>query len=110
MLNDPAMINAAVAFAAALLNFEQQETSEAKIKRAFQLTVSRQPDSFELTSLSKLLDSEIQHYRSQPQDAHKLLDTIDKNIAIESVNPQQLAAWTTLTRALLNLQETVTRY
>lgn len=110
MLNDPAMIDAAVAFAAALLNFEQQETSEAKIKRAFQLTVSRQPDSFELTSLSKLLDSEIQHYRSQPQDAHKLLDTIDKNIAVESVNPQQLAAWTTLTRALLNLQETVTRY
>jgi hypothetical protein len=110
MLNDPAMIDAAVAFAAALLNFKQEETSEAKIKRAFQLTVSRQPDSFELTSLSKLLESEIQHYSSQPEDADKLLDTIDKNVAIESVDPQQLAAWTTLTRALLNLQETVTRY
>ena len=110
MLNDPAMIDAAVAFAAALLKCEPEENSDAKIKRAFELTVSRQPDSFELTSLSKLLDSEIQHYRAQPEDAGKLLDTIDKNVAIESVDPQQLAAWTTLTRALLNLQETVTRY
>lgn len=109
MLNDPAMIDAAVAFAAALLKVEQED-SQAKIKRAFELTVSRQPDSFELTSLSKLLEAEIQHYRSQPEDADKLLDTIDKEVDIESVNPQDLAAWTTLTRALLNLQETVTRY
>jgi hypothetical protein len=110
MLNDPAMIDAAVAFAAALLKIEQEENSEAKIKRAFELTVSRQPDSFELAALSELLESEIKHYRSQPEDAGKLLDTIDKNIDIESLNPQQLAAWTTFTRALLNLQETVTRY
>jgi hypothetical protein len=109
MLNDPAMINAAVAFAAALLKIEA-EAPEAKIRRAFELTVSRQPDSFELSALSRLLESEIKHYRSLPEDAGKLLDTIDKNIDIESVNPQQLAAWTTLTRALLNLQETVTRY
>ncbi|MGI9445375.1 MAG: PSD1 and planctomycete cytochrome C domain-containing protein [Rubripirellula sp.] len=109
MLNDPAMIDAAVAFAAALLKVEKED-SGAKIKRAFELTVSRQPDTFELEALSKLLESEIKHYRSQPEDAVKLLDTIDKNIDIESVNPQQLAAWTTLTRALLNLQETVTRY
>ncbi|MGB1813866.1 MAG: PSD1 and planctomycete cytochrome C domain-containing protein [Rubripirellula sp.] len=109
MLNDPAMIDAAVAFAAALLKVEQED-SQAKIKRAFELTVSRQPDSFELTSLGKLLEAEIQHYRSQPEDADKLLDTIDKEVDIESVNPQDLAAWTTLTRALLNLQETVTRY
>ena len=109
MLNDPAMIDAAVAFASALLKV-QEEDSGAKIARAFELTVSREPDSFELQALSNLLESEVKHYRSNPEDAAKLLDTIDRNIDIESVNPQQLAAWTTLTRALLNLQEAVTRY
>lgn len=109
MLNDPTMIHAAVAFAADLLKVKQEDP-EAKIKRAFELTVSRKPDPFELTALSKLLQSEIKHYHSLPEDAGKLLDTIDKNIDVESVDPQQLAAWTTVTRALLNLQETVTRY
>ncbi len=109
MLNDPAMVDAAVAFAADLLKVKGED-SEAKIKRAFELTVSRQPDAFELAALRQLLESEIKHYRARPQDAGKLLNTIDKNINFQSVNPQQLAAWTTLSRALLNLQETVTRY
>ena len=109
MLNDPAMVDAAVAFAAELLKVGGEE-SQAKIQRAFELTVSRQPDSFELNSLSKLLESEIKHYRTQPEDAGKLLGTVDQNIDFQSVNPQDLAAWTTITRALLNLQETVTRY
>jgi len=109
MLNDPAMVDAAVAFAADLLKTEAGG-SEAKIKRAFELAVSRQPDAFELAALRQLLEAEIKHYRTRPEEAGKLLDTIDRNIDFQSVNPQQLAAWTTLTRALLNLQETVTRY
>ncbi|MDA7914886.1 PSD1 and planctomycete cytochrome C domain-containing protein [bacterium] len=109
MLNDPSMIDAAVAFAADLLKVVD-ENSPTKIKRAFELTVSRKPDSFELAALSKLLESEIKHYSAQPQDAEKLLDTVDKNIDFQTVDPQELAAWTTITRALLNLQETVTRY
>ncbi len=72
--------------------------------------MSRQPDAFELAALTELLESEIEHYTSQPEDAGKLLNKIDKSIDIGSVNPQQLAAWTALTRALLNLQEAVTRY
>lgn len=109
MLNDPTMIDAAVAFAASLLS-SKEESSQATIKKAFELTVSRQPDAFELAALNELLESEIEHYTSQPEDAGKLLKTIDKSIDIGSVNPQQLAAWTALTRALLNLQEAVTRY
>ena len=109
MLNDPSMVKAAIAFAANLLK-SANEGSEAKIKRAFELAVSRQPDAFELAALKKLLESETQHYRVKPEDAEKLLDAVDKSIDAQPLNQQELAAWTTVTRALLNLQETVTRY
>ena len=103
------MVKAAIAFAANLLK-SANEGSEAKIKRAFELAVSRQPDAFELAALKKLLESETQHYRVKPEDAEKLLDAVDKSIDAQPLNQQELAAWTTVTRALLNLQETVTRY
>jgi hypothetical protein len=109
MLNDPSMVKAAIAFAANLLK-SANEGSEAKIKRAFELAVSRQPDAFELAALKKLLESETLHYRVKPEDAEKLLDAVDKSIDAQPLNQQELAAWTTVTRALLNLQETVTRY
>ena len=109
LLNDPAMVDAAVAFASSLLTVQEEEP-ETRIQRAFELTVSRKPDAFELDALLKLLESEIRHYRVQPDDAETLLKSVDRNIDIGSLNPMELAAWTTITRALLNLQETITRY
>ena len=103
------MVDAAVAFASSLLTV-QEEKPETRIQRAFELTVSRKPDAFELDALLKLLEAEIRHYRVQPDDAETLLKSVDRNINIGSLNLTELAAWTTITRALLNLQETITRY
>ena len=109
MLNDPSMVDAAIAFAANLLNTDHASQTE-KLGQAFELAVSRRPDEFEIAALKLLLNSEIEHYRAQPEEAEKLLDTADKNIDLKAVNPEELAAWTSITRALMNLQETVTRY
>jgi hypothetical protein len=109
MLNDPSMVDAAIAFAANLLNTDHASQTE-KLGQAFELAVSRRPDEFEIAALKLLLNSEIEHYLAQPEEAEKLLDTADKNIDLKAVNPEELAAWTSITRALMNLQETVTRY
>ena len=109
MLNDPSMVDAAISFAAQLLNTDHANQSE-KLEHAFEMAVSRRPDGFEMAALKQLLAAELAHYQSQPEAAEQLLDTADSTLDLQSTSPQELAAWTGITRALMNLQETVTRY
>ncbi len=87
LLNDAAFYEFAQALAARVLK-EGSASDEAKLDHAFRLCLARKPSPNEKQRLNELL-------------AHEL--------ATEQGDKKQLAAWTTVARVLLNLDETITR-
>jgi hypothetical protein len=108
MLNDPSMIDAAIAFASRMLKPAGQTESE-RLAAGFMLALSRNPDEFELAALVKLLHEEQKHYAANQAEAEALIDSADDFVDVDVAEPVELAAWTSIARAILNMYETVTR-
>lgn len=75
----------------------------AKVEYAFKLCTSRSPEADERDRLTELLKSERTAFAQAPNEAKELVGAKEK---LDSV---QLAAWMTVSRVLLNLDETITR-
>lgn len=107
LLNDPTYVEAARALAARVLR-EQSGGAEARIARAWQLVLQRDPRPDELRVARQLLDEHLAGYRANPAAAAALMK-VGLAPAPADVDPVELAAWTHVARVLLNLHETVTR-
>ena len=107
LLNDPTFVEAARLFAARLLG-EPAAGDDARLGRAFQLAVAREPREAERGGLRTLLAAQREHYRGQPEEARKLLGVGFAPTPTGDV--AEHAAWTQVARVILNLQETITRY
>ncbi len=107
LLNDPTFVEAAKAFAARILN-EGGNTDESRITFAFRLATSRPPDDAEQSVLVSLLADARTDYSRDESSAQKLLAT-GLTPAASNVPNSELAAWTIVARAILNLAEVVTR-
>lgn len=107
LLNDPTFVEAAKAFAARILK-EGGNTDESRITFAFRLATSRPPDATEQSVLLSLLADARTDYSRDESSAQKLLAT-GLTPPASGVAAQELVAWTTVARALLNLNETTTR-
>ncbi len=95
LLNDPVFFEAAQAFAARLTT----EGSPAKrLDNAFLLALGRSPSTIERTRLQSLLDSTSAALASDSKAAAEILP----------LRPAA-AAWVSVTRVLLNLDEFITR-
>jgi len=107
MLNDPSQVEAARALAERILR-----QSPAGLKTRFnilgQRVLSRPFNNHEQVLLAKLLREHIEDFEAKPAEANKLI-----HIGIAPVSsdipPVELAAWTSVARAVLNLHETITR-
>jgi hypothetical protein len=108
MLNDPSMIDAAIALASRILTSPAQTTPE-RLAAGFELAVSRRPDDHELAALQQLLLDERDYYSNNLSDAEALIGSADGYIDVAVADPAELAVWTSVARALLNMYETVTR-
>jgi hypothetical protein len=104
MLNDTAFHEFAQAFAARLLR-EAPAGVEERIRRAFRLTVSREPSAAELAELRSLLAGEIDALHTHPREADQLVPANTP----EGPARVELAAWVSLARVLLNTDEFITR-
>mgnify|MGYP003312709774 CR=1 FL=1 len=69
----------------------------------------RKPHPEESKILKALYDRQLKRYTQSPQEANELLK-VGLHPAGKEANPMDLAAFTSVTRALLNLHETITRY
>lgn len=107
LLNDPTFVEAARAFAARILN-EGGSTTEERLDFAFRLAVSRTPDEFEVKILSTLLAGSRARFSASKDSAQRLVATGQAPVDGEHP-PVELAAWTSVARAILNLNETNTR-
>ncbi len=112
LLNDPTFVEAARALAVRILRDAEAAglgTPAQRLRYGFRLVTSRDPDPEELAALTELLAREQQAFRDEPEAAQKFLEQNGQYQANAELAPPTLAAWTSVSRALLNLHETVTR-
>lgn len=106
LLNDPSSIEAARVLAARLLR--EAPADSGRVERLLQLALSRRPTPRENDLLLTLLSEERDHFVQSPEAARKLLATGMAPLP-SAPDHAELAAWTAVCRAVLNLDETVTR-
>ncbi|MGP0066086.1 MAG: PSD1 and planctomycete cytochrome C domain-containing protein [Isosphaeraceae bacterium] len=107
LLNDPTYVEAARVLAARVIR-EAGTNPSARLDRAFRLALTRPPRPEESAVLTRLLIKHRRQYQDDPASARDLL-AIGDAPPPQSVTPAELAAWTSITRVLLNLHETITR-
>ncbi len=107
LLNDPTFVEAARVFAERIVR-EGGDTTRSRLDFAFLRAVSRQPDADERRVLGELLASDLAHYQADATAAGELTST-GKAPPAQGLDVAELAAWTSVARAILNLNETITR-
>lgn len=107
LLNDPTYVEAARSLAQRTLA-EAGRSSTQRINYAFRLATARRPAPQELQVLRQLAWRELTHYRRDKDAAVKLL-RVGESAYDSKLDASELAAWTTVASAILNLDETVTK-
>jgi hypothetical protein len=79
-----------------------------RLRHGFRMVTARYPAARELSVLRQSLESNLLHYRANPEAAKKLLAVGETKSAPE-LNPAELAAYTMVASVLLNLDEAVTK-
>jgi hypothetical protein len=105
LLNDPTFVEAARVFA---VNILREDGYDARLRYAFRRATSREPDAWERERLGQIVEQSRAEYRQAPDRAQELIQVGQAPLP-QDIDPIELAAWTTLARALLNLNETITR-
>lgn len=104
LLNDQAFVEFAQALAAQILK-TPAKSDQDRVEQAFRWCVARNPSPRERERLLELLNKEKAAFAQSPAEALAMLSS-KKYSELETT---QLAAWTTVSRVLLNLDETITR-
>jgi len=107
LLNDPTFVEAARVFAQHLVASNKE--FPARLEDGFQRLLARKPHGGESALLTALYDKQLARYSAKPEDAKALLG-VGMQPADGKLDPAELAATTAVTRALLNLHESITRY
>ena len=107
LLNDPTFVEAAHGLAERTLQSAEPETAR-RIDWIWKEVLSRLPEKTEAEVLTKVYERHRTQYEADPESAKQLLNvgTLPVN---ESLDTVELAAWTSVARVVLNLNETITR-
>jgi len=107
LLNDPTFVEAARVFAERIIR-EGGDTTERRIEFAFRKTVSRLPDKVEANLLARLLEQSRANFTKNPAAAEKLL-SVGLAERSDDIDAAELASWTSVARAIFNLNEAISR-
>jgi hypothetical protein len=107
LLNDPTYVEAARALAGRVLTEGGKNTGE-RLVFAFRQALVRSPRPDEVKVLTALLDGHQREFSVEKESAKEFLAVGDLK-SPDSLAPGELAAWTNVSRVLLNLHETITR-
>ncbi len=104
LANDRAFFEIAQGFAAQLLAASAEDDA-ARVRLAFRRALAREPAAEELSALSEYVQSEHRRFAEAAKDAAD----VAPGKRPEMIDDATAAAWTMLTRVLLNLDEFITR-
>jgi hypothetical protein len=107
LLNDKQYVEAARKLAERMMT-EAGATAAERAEFGFRMATSRKPTPGELVVLLKVYESELADFQSDGEAAAKLL-SYGAAKRIESLDVNELAAWTLVANLVLNLDETVTK-
>ncbi len=107
LLNDPQFVEASRSFASRIMNMDAASDDE-RLRTAFEIVLSRQPDRSELKILQNRLEDERTYFDAHPNEATAFV-TVGESTPDPTLPTTQLAAWTTVANMLFNLSETITR-
>jgi hypothetical protein len=108
LLNDPTYVEAARALAGRVLRESSSDIAE-RIRFAWREALGREPLSAETAVLVRLYEKNRAAYTADPSAATELTQNGDLKPP-DGADLVELAALTAVTRAILNLHETITRY
>ncbi len=106
-LNDPTYVEAARALAERTLR-EGGKDAQSRIVYAFRLALARKPLAQEAKVLRDLLTRQLTNYRKDKKAASELL-RVGESKWDKRLDASELAAWTMVANAILNLDETITK-
>jgi hypothetical protein len=107
LLNDPTFVETARVFAEMILREGGTSTAE-RLDYAFRRALSRSSKPSETILLRELLQRHLNEYQRDPDAASALL-SVGSRVRAAGIEPAELAAWTSITRTILNLHSTITR-
>ncbi|HEV3145147.1 MAG TPA: PSD1 and planctomycete cytochrome C domain-containing protein [Gemmataceae bacterium] len=107
LLNDPNFVEAARVFAEKIIHVGGKST-EQRFAFAYRRALSRPPKPEEIKVLLELLEKHRAEFARDKGAAKKLLLVGDWPQP-KDIDPVELAAWTSVARVILNLNETMTR-
>ena len=107
LLNDPSYVEASRALAGRILK-EGGPDTPSRIAWAWRQTLCRAPSAEETALMQALLDKQLAYYKQNPGQAEAALK-VGLAPPPAGIAAPELAAWTAVARALLNLHETITR-
>jgi hypothetical protein len=105
-LNDPAFVDAAQGLARRIVR-EAPPDPAARAAYGFRLCVTRTPEPEELQLLLSGFHRERDHFATDPRTAREVVGSAGEPVAHSGL--PELAAWTVVASALLNLDETLTK-
>jgi Protein of unknown function (DUF1553) len=104
LLNDQGFFELAQGLAARVLREAQADEGE-RIRYGFRLCLARPPKASEEQRLRRLLQQQLADFENVLEDTQRI-----KPVAVPNgLDRIQFAAWTTVARVLLNLDEFITR-
>jgi hypothetical protein len=107
LLNDPTYVEASRTFAERVVRKGGGGVAE-RLGYAFREALQRVPTAEESKVLADLVERHLQHYQQNPGAAQAFLKVGQRPVPTD-IGAPELAAWTSVTRAILNLHETITR-
>lgn len=107
LLNDPIYVEAARTLAERIIREGGASTSD-RIAWALHETLTRTAEDREIQVLAELMADHITYFTAKPDEAARALHIGARPVPDDIAAPE-LAAWTSVARAILNLHETITR-
>ncbi|MEW5975465.1 MAG: PSD1 and planctomycete cytochrome C domain-containing protein [Acidobacteriota bacterium] len=104
LLNDEAFFEAAQGLAVRVAQ-EAPPSAAQRVRWAFRLCLSRTPQALEQKQLEGFFAAQLADFRRHPEESQKVL----KPNSVKDVDAAELAALTSVSRVLLNLDEFITR-
>ncbi len=107
LMNDTTYVEAARLMAQRMMT-EGGSKLEDRIALGLRLATGRRPDESESRLLRDNLQTQLKYFQGHPQEATKLL-AVGVKPADKTLNPEELAAYSTMASLILNLDEVITK-